>query len=843
MVDCVLSEWSSWSRCEAKCPDLFHAMKKEVPDFSNTTFTGPGQRYRTRIVLRKATGNGRRCPGPEGLRQDVGCKKECRACRPRRGIVALQPRCLTPRHILLHFRVTGRLHHDGVVGVDPLHRGVPRRRPQPDPFHHFQAPLRRQGLRSPIRGATLQYAYVQCVAVKVPGCACTQWSPHIVLPLPLPPHCAANDCKVTEWSTWSNCSEPCGNGTRFRARSVVRPAKKGGLACPALREEEACNTQHCPVDCVAGEWEDWGNCSTECGGGVQTRRLQIIRYPDFGGKSCGVTVQNRTCNNHTCPVDCEMSEWSAWSSCSVECGGWGVENRTRVVVVPQAGAGAECPPSVEEKNCTGGPCSIDCEVTPWGDWGGCSEECGGGVQKRSRFILQRAQFGGQRCPPLNETRPCNEKPCPHDCIVAHWSKWSNCSEWCGNGTQLRTRDVLRHPIKDGARCPPLNETRPCFNMPCPQDCEVGKWSEWGECSALCGNGRRNRTRRILKQPENGGERCPALVEEKGCHAPGCPIDCKLGSWSNWTACEPSCGPDSRQHRTRKVLVPDDFGGKACPGPEALRQSRKCDRPCPADCEVGPWKAEGSCSRVCGGGKRREVRAVKRAPTHGGKACPALEAFHECNTHPCARPVVDTECSEAASCSECLALPTCGFSPSADMCMRGNLSGPEPLWSESTFYMEDPDEEFVKQTRSQRWSWIACKHRPCAEYSTAATCIGDPRCGWCSSDKSCKAGDDRGPSGAGSCEADAYFRWPGYHPRTTGLLRKPRVVVPTREHLVAYMEAEDDAQRLAVWDEATKELQHKEAPARTCTPCEGTWPNCDCSGLLKNTQFDAGESAF
>jgi len=54
------------------------------------------------------------------------------------------------------------------------------------------------------------------------------------------------DCKVEDWSSWSDCSATCGGGTKTRGRGVVQEAENGGAACPALEEKEPCNTDQCP---------------------------------------------------------------------------------------------------------------------------------------------------------------------------------------------------------------------------------------------------------------------------------------------------------------------------------------------------------------------------------------------------------------------------------------------------------------------------------------------------------------------------------------------------------------------------------------------------------------------
>lgn len=50
------------------------------------------------------------------------------------------------------------------------------------------------------------------------------------------------DCRVSEWSPWSECSKSCGIGEMQRRREVLKHARRGGRLCPPLVETKWCGS-------------------------------------------------------------------------------------------------------------------------------------------------------------------------------------------------------------------------------------------------------------------------------------------------------------------------------------------------------------------------------------------------------------------------------------------------------------------------------------------------------------------------------------------------------------------------------------------------------------------------
>merc|ERR1712022_76520 len=152
--------------------------------------------------------------------------------------------------------------------------------------------------------------------------------------------CPVN-CKVSEWEKWGACSKKCGTGIRERKREVTSRPQFGGLRCPRLVAKERCNVLPCPVDCKVSEWKKWESCTKSCGGGTNRRERAIVTINQYGGKSCGKTSETKTCNEKHCPVDCKVSEWK-WQSCSKTCGA-GSATAIRAVLIRDKYGGKSCP--------------------------------------------------------------------------------------------------------------------------------------------------------------------------------------------------------------------------------------------------------------------------------------------------------------------------------------------------------------------------------------------------------------------------------------------------------------------------------------------------------------------
>uniref|UniRef100_A0A3P9HPV9 Adhesion G protein-coupled receptor B1 n=1 Tax=Oryzias latipes TaxID=8090 RepID=A0A3P9HPV9_ORYLA len=309
-------------------------------------------------------------------------------------------------------------------------------------------------------------------------------------------------------------------------------------------------------------WSSWAQCSSECGGGIQTRTRTCQSPPDEGFLCEGVVEEGRPCNSHSCSgKGLHLSRSQSLRS---------VDSLKRDDVEKPRG-GQKSPQTVE---------SVSGEE--WTAWSDCSATCGEGWQSRTRFCVS-SSYSTQCSGPLREQRPCNNSSvCPVHGAWDDWTPWSLCSSTCGQGQRYRTR-TCTPPQFGGDPCEgPNKQNKFCNIAVCPVDGKWNEWAPWSFCSTTCSNGTMKRTRQC-NPPSYGGSECRGEWQETiHCDLGECPVDGKWQPWSLWSSCTKTCG-GGRQQRNRICYGPF-FGGQPCPGER--EEVRPCnEKRCPEPHEI------------------------------------------------------------------------------------------------------------------------------------------------------------------------------------------------------------------------------------------------------------------
>eukprot|EP00929_Paragymnodinium_shiwhaense_P029094 TRINITY_DN16758_c0_g1_i1.p1 TRINITY_DN16758_c0_g1~~TRINITY_DN16758_c0_g1_i1.p1 ORF type:complete len:1540 (-),score=253.91 TRINITY_DN16758_c0_g1_i1:359-4978(-) len=476
------------------------------------------------------------------------------------------------------------------------------------------------------------------------------------------------DCQMSSWTDWSDCSRECGGGQRSRARNVVQYPQHGGQVCEGFdaEETEACNTARCQkevcIDCVLGAWSKWSDCS-HCGD-QRYRFRHVEQLPNHCGRPCANNSESlviKETSNCTSPcikeLFCAWSDWSTGSGCSGGCGGSTMKSRslgftrkkpvndTSILFKVRSKAPedslcsgqelsvATCDRSKCIKKCVpkDTSCSpVDCVLEDWSFWSACT---GSNDQRtRHRSILEFPLNGGKPCEgALNETKPCGEAK-KLDCRLSDWASWTACTKTCTGGTKMRQRVIAEHARAGGAPCSgSVEELVPCGSL-CdstkPIDCAYTDWTAW----SICDNHRQKmRERVVATEAKDGGQPCSGSLKE----TETCPlekVDCKVSEWTTWDACDRTCG-GGQQARHRHISGFAKNGGAACPN--SLVQNRPCKtQPCIVkECELGDWSDWSGCSTSCGAGQSRRERAIVSDASMVGAACNAgLSEIVPCETN-------------------------------------------------------------------------------------------------------------------------------------------------------------------------------------------------------------------
>ncbi|CRK89994.1 CLUMA_CG003720, isoform A [Clunio marinus] len=373
--------------------------------------------------------------------------------------------------------------------------------------------------------------------------------------------------------------------------------------------------------------------------------------------------ENDDNENNNIP-ECEVTDFSAWSPCSVTCGK-GLRERTRSYRRPQKATEKGCSRQLVFKEmCVAVIAECDnegdddssenlalseatvneqgeglgiCKTTRWSDWSECSATCGVGITMRTRTFLDRV--GRKKCPHITvvEKQKCMQPECSiadleipdPNCPMTPWSDWSPCSVTCGKGVQIRTRLLLVEPSKEAA-CKvkkELNQQRQCSTR---QDCVFDYETARQICSLEPDVGScRGAYRRFYYDPLR--QSCQEF-EYGGCR----------GNQNNFLTndvCMSSCS-------LVRATVPASRGALRNPQQPittAPREQSQIDnrrfttahtQNLPVDCVLSEWSEWSACSVACGIGFSEKTRRTLTEPKNGGLECAKLVKRRRCNGTSC-----------------------------------------------------------------------------------------------------------------------------------------------------------------------------------------------------------------
>ncbi|CAK8695093.1 unnamed protein product [Clavelina lepadiformis] len=348
----------------------------------------------------------------------------------------------------------------------------------------------------------------------------------------------------------------------------------------------------------------------------------VENHEQWISQETGVPVtKSRTCGR---VVGARFSAWDQWTSCSESCfsgdGMPGQRSRSRVCL-------NENPPhevcrgnTRQTENCNTDRCAY------WGEYGAfsqCSVTCGEGIIKRERQCIggDPGQAGCLGSAFMEMT--CNERMCP---VWNEWQKWSRCH--IRNGVCERQSSRTCNTFGNvGVSCKGnAMRTETCNDDQCPH---WGEWSDWDDCSEMCGGGVRSKSRSCINGniKDVGCNVGEATIEEL-CNTDVCD---QWSEWKPWSSCSKTC--DGGRQSAMRECIGGTAGVGGCPGKNT--RSRQCaTMVCPF---WSKWSKFGKCSKTCGGGTKTQTRTCENGnPGDSGCHMGTDRNTVQCNTQACPR---------------------------------------------------------------------------------------------------------------------------------------------------------------------------------------------------------------
>ena len=281
-----------------------------------------------------------------------------------------------------------------------------------------------------------------------------------------------------------------------------------------------------PNECE-GTYEDWSNWSNWTDDSIcpsatdytiedsafnitqsrtRNRKFKILNSSSLCPEAEDINTKQKETQIYTCPRNC-LGVWSEWSKCNASCD---VDQNLDEGLLSISNASSNNGTSTKtflgrKQGVTNASRVVD-------------------ATQNATYTINKTALGtGIVCPELDKTlreQKCGI-PCKVHCTGGNWGGWYGCtapvcldpynSSAVGttNGTQYRNWENAIGPFNGGTACP-LQDSTPCSNT-----CKVHCQGEWTACDRVFGTDLQTYNRR--KNPENGGDYCPAHNDKYWCN--------------------------------------------------------------------------------------------------------------------------------------------------------------------------------------------------------------------------------------------------------------------------------------------------------------------------------------
>jgi len=453
------------------------------------------------------------------------------------------------------------------------------------------------------------------------------------------------DCKMAEWSEWSQCSTSCDEGQRLRRRKVLQAGAVGGKECEAhSKETEDCEVVPCHTT----------TSTTTIMFPIVIQTLTHLKY--FAKPELCLGVADAMVRNGNVPV---LSQCSA-------------PNPGMHFILPAGGVGPIKWAAFPDM-CLNSPGGAQLQ------WWNCAASHEANIQfilpedgegpiraQKTKMCVAVAKTTSNLDAALVELRNCPEDDADvadpelswqldfKDCAVGEWSRWSDCSVPCGGGRTRRVKmdspDLANAPGTEEACGGVMSQEADCNVQACehnfghrpkqdphPQFIRVGEdkclaytGSTTGGVATSPGNFiladcivSPHQLFMVNKNSEQASIRWAADMQQCIDAVDGSELslkECTSGQgldfvFTNGRICSAGSGqeclevPAAGAKDGLQIQVGDCSTGDACA--ELWAHT--------LECQYGTWSEWGACSDSCGKGTRTRRRSAS-GPLEGMEAC-------------------------------------------------------------------------------------------------------------------------------------------------------------------------------------------------------------------------------